>query len=65
MFVFASKNIEKLISLFSLLYETNIGVFYDQLAKQMQPKGISLSYHTKTSGGFTADSPNKRLKTAL
>lgn len=45
-------------SLFSLLYETNIGVFYDQLTKQMQPKGISLSYHTKTSGGFTADNPN-------
>jgi len=45
-------------SLFSLLYETNIGVFYDQLAKQMQPKGIALSYHTKLNGGFNEDSPN-------
>ena len=36
-------------SLFSLLYETNIGVFYEQLTKQLENKGIPRSYNIKTS----------------
>ena len=44
--------------LFSLLYETNIGVFYEQLTKQLSNKGIARSYSIKTSGHTTTTNPN-------
>jgi len=43
--------------LFSLLYETNIGVFYEQLSKQLESKGIARSYNIKLSGYQTASDP--------
>lgn len=47
-------------SLFSLLYETNIGIFYEQLIQQLKNKGIPESYNIKigpipSNSGFTDD----------
>lgn len=49
-------------SLFSLLYETNIGVFYEQLSKQLSGQGIPQSLHIKLQNHLTPSEPGAFTK---